>query len=68
MTINIEYGTECGKIWEFGEGNLSIYFIEFDRYFNRDGICSETHNDYGDNGKRFAFLSRAAIDLCYHFK
>jgi starch synthase len=68
MTINMGYGAEYGKIWEFGEGNLSIYFIEFDRYFNRDGIYNGIYGDYGDNGERFAFLSRAAIDLCYYLE
>ncbi|MDR0740724.1 MAG: glycogen synthase GlgA [Puniceicoccales bacterium] len=68
MIINMGYGTEYGKIWEYSEGNLSIYFIEFDRYFSRDGIYSDIYGDYGDNHERFAFLSRAAIDLCYHLE
>ncbi|MDR1906617.1 MAG: glycogen synthase GlgA [Puniceicoccales bacterium] len=66
LIINMGYGTEYGKIWESKEENLSIYFIEFDRYFNRDGVYSDTHGDYGDNYERFAFLSRVAIDLCYY--
>jgi starch synthase len=66
IIINMGYGTEYGKIWEFSEENLSIYFIEFDRYFNGDGIYNG--GDHGDNFERFAFLSRAAIDLCYHLE
>jgi starch synthase len=66
LIIGMGYGTEYGKIWEYSKWNLSIYFIEFDRYFTREGIYAGAHGDYGDNCERFAFLSRAAIDLCYH--
>jgi starch synthase len=68
LIINMGYDIEYGKIWEIKEKNLSTYFIEFDRYFKRDGIYSDLHRDYGDNYERFAFLARAAIDLCYHLE
>jgi starch synthase len=65
LIVNMGYGTEYGKIWELKEGYLSVYFIEFDRYFNREGIFEGAHENYSDNGERFAFFSRAAVDLCY---
>lgn len=39
-----------------------IYFVEQDKYFS----CEEIYENKFDNiGKRFAFLCRAAIDVCY---
>lgn len=66
MTINLGYGAEYCKIWEYMDGNLSVYFVEFDRYFNRHGIYNDALGDFRDNPERFAFLSRAALDLCYY--
>jgi starch synthase len=68
MIINLGYGIEYGKIWEYRGGHLRIYFLEFDRYFKRDGIYSGAHGDFSDNPERFAFLCRATIDLCYYLE
>lgn len=39
-------------------------FIEFDQYFDRDGIYSAPDNsDYDDNALRYCFFSRAALQL-----
>jgi len=44
---------------------VPIYFIEFDKYFAREGLYHDTNfNDYLDNPRRFAFLSRAGLQLC----
>jgi starch synthase len=68
MIINLGYGTEYGKIWEYRGDHLRIYFLEFDRYFKRDGIYSGPHGDFSDNPERFAFLCRATVDLCYYLE
>jgi starch synthase len=48
-----------------GEGDVPIYFIEFDKYFGRSGIYHDEHNmDYRDNARRFAFLARAGLQFC----
>jgi starch synthase len=45
-------------------GSVEFYFIEFDEYFDREGIyCDSENNDYKDNSKRFAFFSRAALQF-----
>jgi len=42
-----------------------VYFIEFNKYFNREGLYHDSNfNDYLDNPRRFAFLSRAGLQLC----
>ena len=45
-------------------GNIPVFFIEFDHYFARPGLyCDEMNKDYTDNAARFAFFSRAALQL-----
>jgi starch synthase len=47
------------------EDNVPVYFIEFANYFNRAGIYHDADfNDYLDNPRRFAFLSRAGLQVC----
>ncbi|NTW50606.1 MAG: glycogen synthase, partial [Chlorobiales bacterium] len=44
---------------------VQIFFIEFNTYFDRAGLYHDAHHeDYADNPKRFAFLSRASLQLC----
>jgi starch synthase len=42
---------------------LRVYFLEHHHYFGRDRLYDDGRNAYSDNGERFAFLCRAAIDL-----
>lgn len=47
------------------DSDLSVYLLEHDGFFGRAGIYgSKEESDYGDNARRFAFLSRAAFRLC----
>jgi starch synthase len=47
------------------EGGVPIFFIESDKYFDRDGLYHDAEfNDYLDNARRFGFLTRAALQLC----
>lgn len=44
---------------------LSYYFIDFQKYFFREGLYhNNAMQDYEDNPKRFGFLSQAALYLC----
>ncbi|MGQ9815053.1 MAG: glycogen synthase GlgA [Candidatus Roseilinea sp.] len=44
---------------------VPVYFIEFDKYFGRDGLYHDAgFNDYLDNPRRFGFLTRAGLQLC----
>ncbi len=40
---------------------LTFYFIEFHRFFDRPSLYDWWGNEYSDNGQRFIFLSRAAM-------
>lgn len=47
------------------EDGLPVHFIEFSRYFGREGLYHDAaYNDYADNPRRFALLVRAALQLC----
>jgi starch synthase len=48
------------------QGGVPVYFLEYHRFFSRPGMYHDAaFNDYTDNPVRFAFLSKAALQLCY---
>ncbi len=59
----------CSVYRTITDNEIPVYFIEFNIYFDRYGIYHDAgFNDYYDNPKRFAFLSRAALQLCKDIK
>ncbi len=47
------------------DDGVPVYLIEFNLFFERGGLYhDEDFRDYLDNPRRFAFLSRAALQLC----
>ncbi len=54
--------TELYSIWEHRQNSLSFLFVEKDAYFDRDYLYGNTQGDYPDNGERFAFFCRAALE------
>lgn len=57
------YGVKSLKV-----GNVTVYGIEHDDFFGRDGLYSDGYEAYGDNGERFAFFSMAALHLAHLLK
>ncbi len=46
-------------------GNIPVYLVEFEKYFNRFGLYHDAEfNDYADNPRRYAFFTRAALQIC----
>jgi starch synthase len=44
---------------------VRFYFIDSEQYFSRNGLYhDEELEDYRDNGRRFGFFTRAALQLC----
>src|SRR3954469_20125681 len=43
---------------------ISVYFINNDYYFGRPGLYQGPLGEYPDNGERFSFFARAALDAC----
>ncbi len=52
-------GISSGRIFSCEQ----TYFIENNTYFGRDGLYSYAGRDYPDNLERFAFFSRACVEL-----
>lgn len=45
--------------------DVKVFFIESHKYFGRFGLYHDADfNDYQDNARRFAFFTRAALQLC----
>ncbi|MBN2830930.1 MAG: glycogen synthase GlgA [Candidatus Omnitrophica bacterium] len=43
--------------------NIKVYFIESEKYFNRDGLYQDKSRDYSDNLERFAYYCRRSLHL-----
>ncbi len=44
---------------------IVVYLVDYKLYFDRSGLYhDEYYNDYSDNPRRFAFLTRAALQIC----
>ncbi len=61
MGLGIE---EYASLWTSKLGKAEMVFLEFNRYYAREGIYNFNSISYDDNGGRFAFLSRAALEYC----
>jgi starch synthase len=52
------------RMGELPGSEAKVYFIEHLRYFDRADLYGTPSVPYGDNLERFAFLSRASLELC----
>ncbi len=43
--------------------DVPVYFLEYNRYFDRPYLYGPPEGGYGDNLERFAFLSRGALEV-----
>lgn len=54
----------CRVITTTGYGDVPVYLVEFENYFERSGLYHGPFmDDYLDNPKRFAFLARAGLQV-----
>jgi starch synthase len=63
VAVPIAGRMETGEIWEGGIGPVPVYFIRHDGYYDRDGLYQVQALDHADNAERFAFFSRAVLEL-----
>jgi starch synthase len=47
---------------KINDGEIPIYFVKQDRYFDRNGLYAEQGDDYKDNCERFVFFCRAVME------
>lgn len=43
--------------------DIKVYFIQNDKYFDREGLYGDKQGDYPDNIERFSFYSRKCLEL-----
>jgi starch synthase len=46
------------------EGDVPVWFVDFERYFGRPGLYHDRGGEYRDNARRFGLLSKCALQLC----
>lgn len=46
------------------DNGIPVYFVNHDGYYGRPGLYMGPHGDYTDNGERFIFFCRAALEAC----
>jgi starch synthase len=44
--------------------SVPVYFLEYNRYFDRPGVYGPPGGGYDDNLERFVFLSRGSLEIC----
>jgi starch synthase len=66
LTVPMYFGQARAAIWmgHLPNSDVPIYFIEYDRFFDRPHPFGPPGRAYSDNLERFAFFSRAALELC----
>jgi len=58
----------CSVYGATNPDGVQVYFVEFSNYFDRDGLYHDAEfNDFLDNPRRFAFLTRAGLQFCKDF-
>ena len=64
MAVPTGLDESWAAVWEAKLAqDVPVYLIEHDVLYDRDGIYGDAHGDFGDNARRFAFLSRAGLVL-----
>ncbi len=63
ITVPLGNSIEHGKLWKGNtSGGADVYFIENDKFYNRDELYGTPAGDYPDNASRFIFYSRGALE------
>ena len=64
LTIRIGDRIVNGQLYEKRlNPSLNVYFVRADGYFDRECLYGDESGDYPDNAKRFAFFSRAVLEV-----
>lgn len=68
MRVRLGAQDEYTRIWEllYPDANAKVYFFEYEAFFGSKSVYKGPSGNEGENGYRFSFFSRAALDLCYH--
>ena len=68
LPVPVATGTWATRVWQGSRGEVSLFGIERDEYFDRPHPYGERGGDYPDSLDRFVFFSRAALELARHIE
>jgi starch synthase len=64
VAVELDGRRSTGKIFKAAvDGPAPIYLVRNDKYFRRPELYGTPQGDYPDNAERFAFFSKAALEL-----
>jgi starch synthase len=66
LNVPMWWGTATGRVrtGQLPRSDVPIYFLEYNRYFDRPYLYGPPDQGYPDNLERFTFLSRGALEAC----
>jgi starch synthase len=54
---------EPATVWEGTIDSAPVYFVQHNGYYDREALYQTKEGDYPDNAERFAFFSRAILEM-----
>lgn len=63
LPVPVAGRTEQAAIWEGSIESAPVYFVQHDGYYDREALYQTRDGDYPDNAERFAFFSRAILEM-----
>ena len=63
LPVPVAGRTEQAAIWQGQIGSVPVYFVQHDGYYDREALYQIKAGDYPDNAERFAFFSRAILEM-----
>ncbi|ATB31321.1 glycogen synthase GlgA [Melittangium boletus] len=65
LELRFPFGTERGPILSLRAApNLELLFLEHEGYYGRGGLYGDQAGEFGDNHRRYAYLSLGALQAC----
>ncbi len=63
LPVPVAGRTADAAIWQGAIDSVPAFFVGHDGFFNRDALYQTQEGDYPDNAERFAFFSRAVLEM-----
>jgi starch synthase len=63
LSVPIAWGEKVVSVRRDWNGAVPVYFIDAPEYFDREGVYGTSAGEYADSAERYAFFSRAVIEL-----
>ncbi len=68
LSVNLNNKNLLCQIWEnrLPDSEVEAYFLEYNEFYDRPDVYGNSGVGPRDDDRRFIFLSRAALNLCYY--